>query len=109
MPFRLEGGEIAKHPHSPVGSEAASGLRSSVVRVTSFPALLQLMAFLLGGWFKTDGDDINDLPPDLRDIYVNPWKVKGTSCSPLKRRTASCVLGKSKKSTIETNNPKTEQ
>ena len=33
------------------------------------------MAFLLGGWFKTDEDDINDLPVDLRDIYLNPWKV----------------------------------
>lgn len=34
------------------------------------------MAFLLDGWFKTDDDDINDLPPDFRDIYVNPWKVR---------------------------------
>ncbi|CAM9466034.1 unnamed protein product [Ectocarpus sp. 12 AP-2014] len=35
------------------------------------------MAFLLDGWFKTDEDDINDLPPDLRDIFVNPWKIFG--------------------------------
>lgn len=33
------------------------------------------MAFLLGGWFRTDDDDINKLPVDLQDIYVCPWKV----------------------------------
>lgn len=61
-------------------------------------ALLVLMAFLLGGWFKTDDDDINDLPPDLRDFYVNPWKVKGTSCP-----TAANAAFISRKSAIETN------
>ncbi|CAM9126790.1 unnamed protein product, partial [Hapterophycus canaliculatus] len=37
------------------------------------------MAFLLDGWFKTEEDDINDLPLELRDIYVNPWKIFGVS------------------------------
>lgn len=45
-------------------------------RTCSLPAIA--MAFLLDGWFKTDEDDINDLPKDLRDIYVNPWKVQST-------------------------------
>lgn len=40
------------------------------------------MSFLLDGWFKTDEDDINDLPQDLRDIYVNPWKVQQSTLYP---------------------------
>lgn len=47
------------------------------------------MAFLLGDWFKEEEDDVNELPHDLRDIYINPWKVRmsrdghllGTCCT----------------------------
>ncbi|CAM9595224.1 unnamed protein product, partial [Discosporangium mesarthrocarpum] len=35
------------------------------------------MAGWLAGWFKTDDDDINSLPEEFRDTYVNPWKVLG--------------------------------
>lgn len=36
---------------------------------------LAAMAFLLGDRFKEEEDDVNELPHDLRDIYINPWKV----------------------------------
>lgn len=61
---------------------AAEGSRESRKQPCPLPAAA--MAFL-GGWFKTDEDDIDALPDCLRNIYVNPWKVEqvGHSKTPL--------------------------
>lgn len=86
----LNGGATTSQHHSPIFDwpEKCGGIAGTVsphysrvaawtaIAVASLVPLLPIgMAFLLDGWFKTDEDDINDLPPDLRDIYVNPWKV----------------------------------
>lgn len=50
-------------------------IKSGEARALSLPPCEPPMDFLLGGWLKVDDDNINDLPHDLQDIYVHPWKV----------------------------------